>query len=174
MKKNFGVFVGRFSPTHLAHEIVIRKMIEKCGVENCIIVLGSSNASMSLRHLFSYEDRRGFLKKLFPDIQIVGIPDYPSDGEWLLALDDILSLKGIDPKQSIFFGGCEEDINFFLEAGRKYQIYNRFDGVTPKISATEVRDALIQGRSLNNLLNPLLLNDIKDCFTIRWEKFRKI
>jgi nicotinic acid mononucleotide adenylyltransferase len=174
MNKDFGVFVGRFSPMHIAHEIVIRHMIEIYGIENCMVVLGSSNASMSFRNLFSYEDRRGFLKKIFPDIQVVGIPDFPTDNEWLLALDDILALRGVDPKDVIFFGGCEEDINFFLDAGRKYQIYNRFDGATPKISATEVRDALIQGRSLENLLNPVLIEPVKDCFAAKWEKFRKM
>lgn len=174
MENKFGIFVGRFSPTHLGHEAVIRKMINVCGLENCLIVLGSSNASMSFRHLFSYEDRRSFLKKIFEGIQIVGLPDYPTNNEWLLALDDILALNKVSSKKATFFGGCEEDIHFFLEAQRKCELLNRFDGTTPKVSATEVRDALIQGRSLEGLLNPVVTEEVKNSFNINWDRFRKM
>lgn len=171
--KKFGIFVGRFSPLHLGHEAVIRHMIEECGLENCIVILGSSNNQMSFRHLFSYEERRFFLEKAFPGLKIIGLPDYSSDSEWLLALNDILSFGGVDSEQAVFFGGCEEDIYFFLDHGKKYQLMNRFNGETPKISATEVRDALIQNRSLDGLVNQKLVEDVKNSFTIRWEEFRK-
>ena len=173
MEKKFGIFVGRFSPMHLGHEAVIRSMIEACGIDNCLVFIGSSNTKMSYRHLFSYEDRRGFIKAVFPDLQIAPLPDHPTDEEWLLVLDDIISLKNIDPKQVIFFGGCEEDVYFFVEAGRRHQLINRFDGSTPKISATEVRDALIEKRPFDKLLNPLIVNAVKECFDLRWESFKK-
>jgi nicotinic acid mononucleotide adenylyltransferase len=173
-ESKFGVFVGRFSPAHLGHEAVIGNMINNCGIGNCLVVLGSSNAPMSFRHLFSYEDRRRFLRKNYPDLQIVGLPDYPTNEEWLLALDDILALRGIESKQTIFFGGCEEDIHFFVENERRCQLLNRFDGTTPKVSATEVRDALIQGRSLEGLINGRIINDVKNCFTVKWDTFRKM
>jgi nicotinic acid mononucleotide adenylyltransferase len=174
MENKLGIFVGRFSPTQLGHEMVAKHMIEICGIENSLLVLGSSNASMSFRHLFSYENRRSFLKKIFGDIQIIGMPDYPTDREWLMALDDILSLKKINPREATFFGGCEEDIHFFLEAQRKCEILNRFDGSTPRISATEVRDALIQGRSLEGLLNPIIMDDVQNAFAINWNQFKKM
>lgn len=174
MENKFGIFVGRFSPTQLGHEMVANHMIKICGPENSLLVLGSSNATMSFRHLFSYENRRSFLKKIFGDILIIGMPDYPSDREWLMALDDILSLKKIRPQDATFFGGCEEDIHFFLEAQRKCEILNRFDGSTPRISATEVRDALIQGRSLEGLLNPTIMEDVQNAFAINWNQFKKM
>jgi cytidyltransferase-like protein len=173
MKQKFGIFVGRFSPLHLGHEAVINHMIEECGLDGCMVILGSSNNQMSFRHLFSYEERRSFLEKIFPGLKIIGLPDYSSDHEWLLALNDILSFGGVDVDQAVFFGGCEEDIYFFLEYGKKCQLMNRFNGETPKISATEVRDALIQGRTLSGLVNPLVEEDVKNSFLLRWEEFRK-
>ncbi len=169
-----GVFVGRMSPIHLGHEAIIRKMIEDVGVSNSCLVLGSSNAPMSFRNFFSYEERRSLIKKIFPDIGIVGIPDYPTDSEWLLALDDILKFAAQPYSDNIvFYGGCEEDIRFFIETGREVRLLNRFDGTTPKISATEVRDALSKGRSLDGFLNPVILEDIRRMFLRKWEVFKR-
>ena len=174
MQKKFGIFVGRFSPPHLGHEAVIRNMISECGLKNCLVILGSANAPMSFRHLFSYEERRGLLRKIFTGLKIIGLPDYSTDGEWMMALDDILAFRGVNPKEATFFGGCEEDVYFFLEFQRKCQLMNRFNGTTPKISATEVRDALVEKRPLEGLLNPLIVEDVKNAFAIKWDKFRKM
>ncbi len=176
MKNNIGVFIGRFCPIHLGHEAVIREMIS-IHKENSLLIICSSNQKMSMRNFFSYEERRIFIKKIFPNLSIVGLPDYQSSGgdnEWLLALDDIISLTGINPEQTIFFCGCQEDIDFFLKAGRRHYIINRFSGKTPKISATEVRDSLNLNRNLDGLLNPNIKEDVKKCFNNKWKLFKKI
>lgn len=173
MKKNNGIFVGRLCPVHLGHEMVIRKMKEDVG-ENCLVIIGSSNNPISLRHFFSYEERRELLRGIFPDIKSVGIPDYSTDGEWLAHLDDILNVADFDPQNTFFYGGCEEDIRWFVEKGRKCRIVNRFDGTTPKISATEVRDALIHRRDLINLLSPTIAEKVVKTFQQKWEIFKKM
>ncbi len=171
MKK--GVFVGRMCPIHLGHEEIIKKMVGECNAD-CLVIIGSSNAPMSLRHFFSYEERRRFIRKLFPEVAMVGLPDYPTDEEWLVALDDILLVAGINPGEAVFYGGCEEDIRFFLEAGRKYSLLNRFTGETPKISATEVRDALVHNRDLARLLSPAVAEEVKNTFRFKWEVLKKM
>ena len=123
---------------------------------------------------FTYQERRNFIKKIFPKIKTIGVPDYITDEEWMIALDDILISMGINLKKVIFYGGCEEDIVFFLDLKRKCKILNRFDGSSPKISATEVRDCLIFGRPLDRMVNPKILNEVKSLFAEKWEKFEKI
>lgn len=172
--KKFGVFVGRVCPTHLGHEKVIGEMIAECGINNCMAVIGSSNSPISIRNLFSYEERRGFLKMIFPELKVVGLPDYLTDQEWFIALDDILTVWGINPDEVIFFGGCEEDIHFFFEFNRKCKIVNRFDGSSPKISATEVRDGLIEKRSLIGLLSESIIAEVQNTFLVKWDKLRKM
>ncbi|KKR84025.1 MAG: hypothetical protein UU31_C0011G0003 [Candidatus Uhrbacteria bacterium GW2011_GWA2_41_10] len=170
-----GVFLGRICPLHLGHEAIIEKMIETCGIENCLVIIGGSNATLSLRYFFSYAERRQFLRAVFPGIKVVGLPDFKEDNnQWFTALDDILTLGGFDPKEVRFFGGCEEDVEFFLEAGRKVSIVNRFDGSTPKISATEVRDALLQKRNLDGLLNPTIQQMVSEVFHRKWEAFKRM
>lgn len=173
--KKTAVYCGRFNPMHVGHGSVVKEMISQFGIENCLIVIGSSNAGFSLRHFFSYQERRGFMRKAFPGIRVVGLPDYPTDEEWLTALDDITSATSPDSSaDTLFFGGCEEDILFFYEAGRTCQILNRFDGTTPKISATEVRDCLIYGRTLEGMVDPTIASEVQNLFRQKWEKFKKI
>lgn len=171
--------IGRLNPMHLWHEAVVNSSLEWFQWE-ILQILGSSNAQFSLRHFFSYAERREFFKKVYPNIPVVGIPDYKTDEEWLVALDDLLmshfwlqSREEVKSKVT-FLWGCEEDVAFFFDDARKVQIVNRFDGSTPKISATEVRDALIHGRDLNNLLNNRLHEDVRNLFASKWEIFRKI
>ncbi len=158
---------------HIGHEAVIRKMIEDFG-DNCMVVIGSDNSPMSLRHFFCYEDRRRFVKTVFPQVKIVGLADFQSDAEWLTALDDLIDLAGADPNQTAFYGGCEEDVIYYAGLGRKIRILNRFDGSTAKISATEVRDALIHDRPLDSLISAKLTEGIKEIFGHKWEIFKRL
>jgi bifunctional NMN adenylyltransferase/nudix hydrolase len=173
--KKYGAYVGRFNPIHLAHKHVLAEMLHQHGPQNSLLIIGSANTPWSLRHFFSYDERRGFIKKMFPDVRIVGIPDFPnSDLIWLQALDDMLHAAGIDPEEVTFYGGCEEDMRVFVENGRHYTIFNRFDGTTPKISATEVRDALMFDRALDELVDPSIADDLSKLFKEKWEKFKKL
>ena len=171
--KGFGVYVGRFNPLHLGHIAVIRSLIETYG-EQTLLIIGSSNAPTSLRHFFSYDERKKFIKAVFPDIKVVGLPDYGDDTIWLSALDDILIAAGFDPSKTTFFGGCSEDLRFFEDANRNCSFMNRFDGTTPKVSATEVRDALILGRPLDGLVDPAISSQVKQLFDQKWEVFKKM
>lgn len=168
-----GVYVGRFNPLHKGHQAVINYMISECGNDNSLLLLGSSNAPFTLRHYFSYDERSKIIQSIYPSLTVAGIPDYPTDNEWLKALDDILKIK-FDNTEVVYFGGCEEDLQFFLQNGRNCKILNRFDGTTPNISATEVRDALIYKRPLDKYLDEKVLNEVSDLFEQKWEKFKKI
>ena len=172
--KKLAIYVGRFNPIHAGHEAVINKMIADCGIDNCLLVIGSTNAPFSLRHFFSYKERREFIKTIFPKLKMVGIPDYGSDEDWLIALDDILLAAGFKSKDITFYGGCKEDILYFLNAKRKCKIMNRFDGTTPKISATEIRDSLIYDRPLDEFINKKIVPKIQMLFKEKWEKFKKM
>lgn len=170
-----GVFLGRLCPIHIGHEIVIKKMIEVCGIKNCLVIIGSSNASISIRNFFSYKERRNFLKTIFPDITVVGLPDYHNCDEWLTALDDILfSSCTTSHDITYYFGGCEEDVSFFIKDNREVYLLNRFDGTTPKVSASEVRDCLIHKRPLDELLNLSVIDKVIKTFNKKWPEFIKV
>ena len=171
-KPAFGAYIGRFSPMHLGHEHLIRAMLKEFG-ENHLVLIGSCSHEISFRHLFSLTDRTGFMRQVFPDARIVGLPDFDTDDDWFHQLDSTLTLAGADPNQVVFAGGCVEDISFFVERGRKTHILNRFSGETPRVSATEVRDALIEHRPITGLVNDVLVDPITEQFRKRWAALRK-
>lgn len=169
------VYVGRFAPFHLGHAKVVDCMIEKYSLSRCLFVIGSCNASLSMRHLFSYTERRQIVRTIYPKARMVGLGDFPTDEEWMIALDDILKTARINPLECEFQGGCYEDIQFFLEANRKCNIINRFDqNASIKISATEIRDCLIHGGSLEGMLDVRVIPIVKDIFSKKWAIFKKI
>ena len=71
----YGIFVGRVCPLHLGHQKIIQKMIDDCGVDNCLMLIGSSNAPLSWRVLFPYMRRRNWVKRIFKQLKVIGIPD---------------------------------------------------------------------------------------------------
>ncbi len=167
-------YCGRFGPFHLGHEAVVHEMLKLFGPVKSRIIIGSANAPQSLRHFFSYEERRGIIKTVYPEVITMPLGDFTtSDDEWMVALDDLLISSGMDPYKTVFFGGCEEDIMFFLKRNRKCHILNRFDGTTPKISATEVRDCLVHNRSLDGFLNPVIHEKVRTLFSAKWIDFQK-
>ncbi len=174
-ERNIGVMVGRFCPMHISHEKVISHMIDACGVENSLIVVGSQNTPMSMRHFFSYSERSFLIKKVFPEATVVGLPDFDTDKEWILALNDLTeAIHGTNDQKSVtYFGGSREDVSFFEESGRNVHILNRYDGTTPKTSASEVRDRLIEGKIRGtDLINENIEEFVIDLFQKKWELFK--
>lgn len=169
-----GVFVGRLCPIHRGHEAIISKMVADMSSFYSLVVVGSSNQPQSLRHFFSYEERTEMVKKLFPEVRVVGLPDYPTDREWILALTDLVeAVFRCSIKDILFYVGCEEDGYLLSREGWNVRCVNRFDGSTPKISATEVRDALIHGRDLKGLVSPDLEEYMCELFSRKWEEFKR-
>jgi len=171
-ENGFGVYVGRFSPMHLGHQVLIKNLLTTYG-ERHLILVGSCNHLVSFRHLFTYQDRCEFIRRVYPDVRLVGLPDFEENGDWFRQLDDTLALAHIDPAHATFVGGCQEDISFFIDSGRSVQIFNRFSGATPKVSATEVRDALIEHRAFDHLVDAQIVDLVQQRFGLRWATLRK-
>ncbi|MBP6889064.1 MAG: hypothetical protein KBC83_01700 [Candidatus Moranbacteria bacterium] len=177
-KKPEMAYVGRFNPVHTGHEAMIRSMIERSG--RCVVFIGSASHARTIRHFFSYAERVSFLRKVFPEseLSIVPLPDFDNDNSsWLMAIDSILSAIGFAPERTVFVGGCREEMSVLIEEGRKpFHIINRFAGKeTPKVSATEVRDALLERRpgDLELLLNPAISSLVLETWEREFAKFTR-
>ncbi len=148
--KEINVFLGRFSPIHRGHQIIIDQMINNYGIKNCMLIIGSST-SLNQRTPFTFAARKNMIRLLYPKIKIIGIPDSNPKHElfdksgmetWLH------NLKGIERKLKgtfTFYSGSGTDIKYLTGEFKTKVISSRIvDG--QKISATDVRKRLSIGQ----------------------------
>lgn len=161
-----GVFIGRLNPMTIGHESVIHTMIERHGRKNCVVALGSVNTPCDLtNNLFSFSKRVQYVRTIFPDVRIVGLPDFGRDEDWLLNLSLTLDCLGKNPVHDcVFYTGSvgEYTASLLSKQGFTLCVQNRFAGRGAGISATQVRNALRTKdyAALDGLINPLILDDI--------------
>jgi phosphopantetheine adenylyltransferase len=179
LSSKYGAVLGRFCPIHNGHMGVINKLIEVHGIENSIIILGSSNARISHRNLFSYVERRRFIKAIYPNIRIIGLGDHydcghPSDlFDWIISLNDTLEqVFRCNPKEVTFYSGNEEDSQFLITDGWDVSIVDRFneeDSVV--VSGQEIRAHLVMNRMeiLSQLIDSKILEDVVNTFRRKYK-----
>lgn len=169
----FGVLISRLCPMTLAHQALIQLLIDTFG-EKYIVFLGSSSNKMSMPDFFSHRERSRFAKIVFPNLRLIGIPDYGNNEEWFGALDEYLDAVGAHGETVVFISGSWEDVQFFHEIGRNVFTIDRFSGEhTPVISGSQVRNALVERQSLEELLDPRLIVPVRELFDKKWPEFLK-
>jgi nicotinic acid mononucleotide adenylyltransferase len=150
----FGVYVWRLNPMHLWHQYVIDTMIAETK-KNCLLVLWSANTPCDTdRHLFSLQERSQIVSTLYPELPLVWIPDFGHIPSRLFALDQIVALKRQWSKEQIvYYGWSKEDTKRFTERWDIVRIIDRVSGISPVVSATDVRNALRAWTSLDGLVD---------------------
>jgi len=153
MSKSIGIFVGRCQPLHLGHKQIIDKMIEDCGIENSLVILGSTNEHNTANNPFTFEQRIEMIKKVWPDILVTGIDDEDKDNEWLLEFRMLLDLVYIHETEDLDFTlYCGEDsyvAKLFTDIGEIKEVLDRKE---LQISGTEIRLEMLQPRKMSMLL----------------------
>jgi hypothetical protein len=173
--KKYAVYAGRLSPMHLGHQFVIDTMISDFELHNCLLILGSATTPQSIRNLFSYSDRKAFVRSIYPSLQIAPLSDYPTDVQWLEAQADLLNIAGMDVDSTLFYGGCEEDLIWYRKVGYTCKIVDRVGGKSPEISATKLREHLLSQRpwDFKKFLDDRLTIPVIQKFNERWDEFCK-
>lgn len=110
------VFIGRFQPLHAGHQEVIERARELS--KNVLVLVGSAGVARSTRNPFTYEERRGLIKTIFPDVYTRPIHDHTyNDAAWILEVQQQVSAEiqdlfehneiGENPKVGLI--GCNKD-----------------------------------------------------------------
>lgn len=164
--RNIGIYVGRFCPIHTGHMRIIDAMLKRYTDENCLVLIGSCNAPISWRVLFTYADRRRWIKRLYPTLKVIGMPDVPgNDSVWLQMIDDYIDVAfPFGSQNRTFFGGSQEDIEFFYDNGRQIEIVDR-DEIP--VSATNIRQLLLLEESIHKFVDLRIAHEVKDIFRKR-------
>lgn len=145
------VYLGRFSPFHLGHKMVVDIMINRYVIDNCLVIIGSSNITDE-RTPFSYQTRFEMVKSVFPDIAALALPDVYSDDIWL---DNIQKIEKEMGENFIFVGGSKKDLSILSQIFKTEVIVDR-DIQGRGITATEVRKNIRLGnrKKIKKLVPP--------------------
>ncbi len=161
MRSKVGIFVGRLCPIHVGHMETINKMIEDVGIENSLIVLGSVGQKVSFRVLFSYSQRKSWIRTLYGQkIRIVGVPDFPNDDKsWMEVVHDAInsSFAHIEDVEYVFYGGSTTDVEYFHNRGFNIVINDR---TKMPVSATVIRDMLLRGMPVDGFIDERILTSV--------------
>jgi nicotinamide mononucleotide adenylyltransferase len=157
------VFLGRFAPLQIGHQLLIDSLIARYGLPNVLLLVGSSN-SYNPRTPYTYAERKEMIQAVYPGIKVAPLPDInPTqihfDGLTNdLWLDRLQQLEKKMAAEFIFFGGSQEDLSVLSQRFKTIVLVNRHRrGLN--ISATQVRQALAKNdeKALDSLLSPLVL-----------------
>lgn len=86
--KPTGLFIGRFQPYHIGHDLVVKGMTKLCG--KIIIGIGSSDKSNTADNPYTAQERREMIQRalqldnIIPlfDVHFVDLPDCGDDAVW--------------------------------------------------------------------------------------------
>ncbi len=148
MKNKVYVYLGRFCPFHLGHKSIVDKMVSKFGLENILLIIGSST-SRNPRTPYTFEQRREMINFLYPEIKIIPLPDsepkltffrHDTNEIWLKELEAIENQMDSD---FTFVGGGAEDLEVLSRVFETEILVERKNGLD--ISATSIRNAFDEG-----------------------------
>lgn len=166
---NVGVVVGRLMGMHLGHMTIIDKMIDTHGYDSCVVFLGSTNAPLTFKNIFSYSDRKLMLKKLYPNIRVVGIPDFNDDYAWCEHLSDMISSIFYNKDVHVtFYTGSDGDISYLDRS-----LFNSLDifcidrNDNELLSGTNIRNRLSNNDSIDGLVDARIIEDMTNIFRLR-------
>jgi nicotinamide mononucleotide adenylyltransferase len=149
-----GVMVGRFNPIHLGHQRTIDKMLFNHTLAHSLVFIGSANASLSLRNLFSYKERKGFIQDIYPELKVLPIADQDSDEDWFESLIDMVDVAfPFFHHVHLYCGDLIDVANFPHNDKITIKVIDRYEEQV--YSATEVRQLIMQNnpRALRELLD---------------------
>lgn len=168
--KVIGTQLGRLAPYHRAHQDNTEAILARHGASNTLILVGSSD-TFNQRTPFTFEDRRKLIHAIFPDLNVLPLPDInpallvhaeSTIPLWLEQIEEIQSRLGARLK---FYGGSTQDLRFFEGKFESEVLVDR-ETTGRGISATEVRKHLLtQDReALKSLMDERIIDEAIEMF----------
>lgn len=174
-QKVVGVQIGRFAPYHWGHQLVTERMLANHGVENSLIMIGSSNV-FNIRTPFTFEQRKALIQKVLGEkVRIMPLPDVNSEllvhaestvPMWLESIRKVEREMGVKFR---FYGGSEQDVRFFEREERDF--INR-ETVGKGVNASDIRKHLLAENyeALKGLVDERIVADVIRYFRENLEK----
>lgn len=142
----FGVYIGRFQPFHIGHQLVINEIIANAHIP--LILIGSANESGTKKNPLTSSERQQLIMldnsfSISP-YNFRHIPDFQTDEEWVTHLREVIPADSV-----IYYYRKDEDVSegvHYIDLLKpyyevKHTTYN--DKLCfPVLSATKIRENL--------------------------------
>jgi bifunctional NMN adenylyltransferase/nudix hydrolase len=145
----FGVFIGRFQPPHLAHEASFRRGLEL--FETLILVIGSSRVYPNIKNPFPFEMRRELiLAGLEPELQsrvkcVPSFDEFEHEDLWLEGVRQaVKSVAGSSTNVSLL-SYIKDSSGYYQKSFPEWPVFE--SGVESDLNATDVRVSIFEVRS---------------------------
>lgn len=99
------LFVGRFQPFHKGHLYSLKKCLELA--DKVIVGIGSSQESGTTNNPYNFETRKQMVMAVDPTVQIVAVPDDPSDEVWVATVDNQIKKLGFNKEDVVVVSNNE-------------------------------------------------------------------
>ena len=140
---NYAVYIGRFQPVTNAHVEMIKKALEVA--DKLLLFVGSSQASMSIRNPFTFEERKEMITLSLTvaessRVHILGIEDSAYNfSAWILEIQKIVANFVRAEDTVALIGHEKDDTSFYL---RHFPAWNQvlMPSLCDGLSATDIRN----------------------------------
>lgn len=142
MKHEFAIFIGRFSPFHLGHNVILKRGLEIA--EKVVVVLGSHNRAKNTKNPWTTDERIAMINVSLSDderkrIIFVGMKDYLyNDSMWVVAMQNKIA-EATNESEDIAIIGYESDASsYYIKLFPKWKYYScptKYD-----FHSTKIRD----------------------------------
>ncbi|MGB1696927.1 MAG: adenylyltransferase/cytidyltransferase family protein [Thermoplasmatota archaeon] len=99
--------IGRFQPLHKGHVALIEEAMRD---GPSVIGVGSSQESRTERNPFTFEEREAFIHAVFPDAEVVAVPDINDPPNWVAHVQSLVTFDKV-------FGNDASTLHLFQDAG---------------------------------------------------------
>ena len=145
----FGVFIGRFQPPHLAHEASFRRGLEL--FETLILVIGSSEVYPNIKNPFPFELRcEMVLAGLEPALRsrvrcVPSFDEFEREDLWLEGVREaVKSIAGSSTNVGLL-SYIKDSSGYYQKSFPEWSVFS--SGVESDLNATDVRVSIYEGRS---------------------------
>jgi len=152
------IFIGRFQPFHKGHLAAIKWILKR--EKKIFIVIGSTQESNTKQNPLLFSERKEIIRKTLltekiKNFKIYGLRDSPNDVFWA---QKILRLTKAKPENIIVFTQNPWTKRCFRKIKVKAKPHPLFFN---KLSATKIRNKIVQGKKWTNLVPKSTLKTLK-------------
>ncbi len=148
MKKyTHGFAVVAAQPYHLGHDRLVKAMLQDC--ENVTVVISSAQASGTSSNPWPYHVRKKMIQNVYRGsddysrLWIIGVDDVANVLEWPKnVLAKIAQERPDIPAVDVFYGGTQQDYEWFKSYVPHFEICDRTSQDFPFLSGSMVRDMI--------------------------------